>query len=144
MTITRVQPDDHHHLQKIAKLLVAASKIVTVTGAGISTNAGIPDFRSKNKKGIYSTGYRDLFRSSALSHPEDRRLFYRHIADMRRAAERANPTRTHHFIRDLRDSGKLVRDYTPRTSTALKTRLASRPTRERAREVDLVSTEGPG
>lgn len=42
MTLTRVQPDDHHHLQKIAKLLVAASKIVTVTGAGISTNAGIP------------------------------------------------------------------------------------------------------
>lgn len=31
---------------------------------------------------------------------------------MRRAAERANPTRTHRFIRDLRDSGKLVRDYT--------------------------------
>jgi len=42
MTITDVQPNDHHHLQSIADLLGAASKIVTVTGAGISTNAGIP------------------------------------------------------------------------------------------------------
>ncbi|KAK4096878.1 DHS-like NAD/FAD-binding domain-containing protein [Parathielavia hyrcaniae] len=31
---------------------------------------------------------------------------------MRRAAENANPTRTHHFICGLRDSGRLVRDYT--------------------------------
>lgn len=31
---------------------------------------------------------------------------------MRRVAENANPTRTHHFIPNLRDSGKLVRDYT--------------------------------
>jgi hypothetical protein len=42
MTIAHVLPDDHHHLQSIANLLGAASKIVTVTGAGISTNAGIP------------------------------------------------------------------------------------------------------
>ena len=42
MTITRVQPNDHHHLQSIADLLATVSKIVTVTGAGISTNAGIP------------------------------------------------------------------------------------------------------
>ncbi len=42
MTITDVQPNDHHHLQSIADLLGAASKIVTVTGAGISTKAGIP------------------------------------------------------------------------------------------------------
>ncbi|KAL2168374.1 hypothetical protein VTG60DRAFT_7353 [Thermothelomyces hinnuleus] len=76
MAITHVRPNDDHHLQKIANLLGAVSKIVTVTGAGISTNAGIP------------------------------------------VAKDANPTRTHRFIRGLRDSGK-------------------------AREVDLVSVEGP-
>ena len=42
MTITHVRPNDHHHLQEISDVLGAKSKIVTVTGAGISTNAGIP------------------------------------------------------------------------------------------------------
>jgi len=42
MAIIHVQMDDGVHLQSIANLLSAASKIVTVTGAGISTNAGIP------------------------------------------------------------------------------------------------------
>lgn len=42
MAITHVRPDDGLHLQSIASLFGATSKIVTVTGAGISTNAGIP------------------------------------------------------------------------------------------------------
>ncbi|KAL2129654.1 hypothetical protein VTI74DRAFT_7488 [Chaetomium olivicolor] len=113
MTVTRVRPKDHNHLQNIANLLGAASKIVTVTGAGNSTNAGVPDFRSKN--GLYSSGYRRLFHSSVLFDPNRRRLLYRRIADMRRTAENANPTRTCHFIRALRDSSKLVQDYIQNT-----------------------------
>lgn len=42
MAITYVRPDDRLHLQSIASLFSAASKIVTVTGAGISTNTSIP------------------------------------------------------------------------------------------------------
>lgn len=42
MAITHLRPNDHYHLQNIANLLGAASKTVTVTGAGIDTNAGIP------------------------------------------------------------------------------------------------------
>ncbi|KAK4034071.1 DHS-like NAD/FAD-binding domain-containing protein [Parachaetomium inaequale] len=110
MTFAHVLPNDHHHLQGIADILGAASKIVTVTGAGISTNAGIPDFRSKN--GSYSWGHRGLFNSSVLFDPERRHLFNQNITKMRRVAERAVPTRTHHFIRGLRDAGRLVRHYT--------------------------------
>lgn len=58
MTIVRVGPDDALQLQKIASLLGSAQKLVTVAGAGISTNAGIPDFRSK--QGLYSLIGRDL------------------------------------------------------------------------------------
>jgi hypothetical protein len=39
--------------QKIAELLAATQNTVVVTGAGISTEAGIPDFRGE--KGIYRT-----------------------------------------------------------------------------------------
>ncbi|PSR82836.1 hypothetical protein BD289DRAFT_295481 [Coniella lustricola] len=40
------------HLQRIADALWKAKKVVVITGAGISTNSGIPDFRSEN--GLYS------------------------------------------------------------------------------------------
>ncbi|KAK4243122.1 DHS-like NAD/FAD-binding domain-containing protein [Corynascus novoguineensis] len=106
----RGSSDDYHYLQIIANFLGTISKIVTVIGAGISTDIGIPDFRSKT--GIYSLVDRHLFYSSVLFNPESRSLFYRRIADIRRDAKNANPTKTHHFIRNLHDSGKLVRDYT--------------------------------
>ena len=37
-----VRPDDGELLQAIANALVKAKKVVVVTGAGISTNSGIP------------------------------------------------------------------------------------------------------
>jgi hypothetical protein len=42
MTIIHVRPNDDLRLQGIASLFNGARKVVTVTGAGISTNAGIP------------------------------------------------------------------------------------------------------
>lgn len=69
MTILEVREDDNRQLQNIANTLAAAKKVVVITGAGISTNCGIPvglrclngklktdynqqDFRSK--EGLYS------------------------------------------------------------------------------------------
>lgn len=42
MPTTHVQPDSHEELQGIANALLKARKVVVVTGAGISTNSGIP------------------------------------------------------------------------------------------------------
>lgn len=44
---------DSSILKKIGKMLAASKNTVVVTGAGISTEAGIPDFRGEN--GIYRT-----------------------------------------------------------------------------------------
>ncbi|MCJ1389654.1 hypothetical protein MMC18_002511 [Xylographa bjoerkii] len=69
MAITKADLDTPHHLQEVADVLAGARKIVVITGAGISTNCGIPvsivkkwelnkadlvlqDFRSKD--GLYS------------------------------------------------------------------------------------------
>jgi thiamine pyrophosphate-dependent acetolactate synthase large subunit-like protein len=38
---THVKPDDETTLGKIAKAVTRAKKIIIITGAGISTNAGI-------------------------------------------------------------------------------------------------------
>lgn len=42
MPTLEVQPDNAESLQLIANALVKARKVVVVTGAGISTNSGIP------------------------------------------------------------------------------------------------------
>lgn len=42
MTIVEVKKEDNRQLQNIANTLAAAKKVVVVTGAGISTNCGIP------------------------------------------------------------------------------------------------------
>ncbi|KAL2259841.1 hypothetical protein VTK26DRAFT_6331 [Humicola hyalothermophila] len=52
MPTTHVQPGCDSLLQDIANSLWKARKVVVITGAGISTNSGIPDFRSEN--GLYS------------------------------------------------------------------------------------------
>ncbi|KAL8795933.1 MAG: hypothetical protein Q9195_001677 [Heterodermia aff. obscurata] len=52
MTILNVDRDDNRQLQNVANIMAAANKVVVVTGAGISTNCGIPDFRSK--EGLYA------------------------------------------------------------------------------------------
>ncbi|CAK7266628.1 NAD-dependent deacetylase hst3 [Sporothrix epigloea] len=52
MPTSQVLPGSAELLQEIADALWKAKKVVVVTGAGISTNSGIPDFRSKN--GLYS------------------------------------------------------------------------------------------
>lgn len=52
MPTIHVQAGSSAQLQEIADSLWKAKKVVIVTGAGISTNSGIPDFRSEN--GLYS------------------------------------------------------------------------------------------
>ncbi|KAL2163917.1 hypothetical protein VTH06DRAFT_3129 [Thermothelomyces fergusii] len=52
MPTTYVAPGCDPLLQDIANTLWKSRKIVVITGAGISTNSGIPDFRSEN--GLYS------------------------------------------------------------------------------------------
>ncbi|KAH8803213.1 hypothetical protein F5884DRAFT_499792 [Xylogone sp. PMI_703] len=52
MPTVNVGPESFPELQLIADALAGSKKVVVITGAGISTNCGIPDFRSEN--GLYS------------------------------------------------------------------------------------------
>ncbi|KAI0832293.1 DHS-like NAD/FAD-binding domain-containing protein [Hypoxylon sp. FL0890] len=52
MPMLAVKPTSSELLQHVADSLGKARKVVIITGAGISTNSGIPDFRSEN--GLYS------------------------------------------------------------------------------------------
>ena len=52
MPLQEILPSDDRTLQDIADLLVKSHRVVVITGAGISTSCGIPDFRSKD--GLYN------------------------------------------------------------------------------------------
>ena len=84
-------------IQKLAKLLKSASKPVIFTGAGISTNSGIPDYRSgmntssKTGPGIKNFKEDDSFRQRVL--------------DSRKKTQIARPSYSHLAIAELINKG---------------------------------------
>lgn len=107
MAIIHLQLEDRLHLQSIASLFGAASKIVTIAGAGISTNAGIPVRIPASFPGHLSPDLGPpiekwclfprpsscllLFLGSLRS--KMRPLFYSGITKMRQEIKHASPTR---------------------------------------------------
>jgi len=94
-------------------LLKKSKNIIVITGAGISTSLGIPDFRSKDI-GLY-TALQELGRSDPQE-VFDIELFRREPDIFYSIAKRILPetTRfspTHSFIRLLQDKGKLLTNY---------------------------------
>lgn len=97
-----------------AKLLNSAKNVLVITGAGISTSLGIPDFRSKD------SGFYTKLREKGFAEPEDvfelglfdedPTTFYSLAGDI--LPEVGKWTPTHQFIRLLQDKNKLLRNYT--------------------------------
>ncbi|KAI3333801.1 DHS-like NAD/FAD-binding domain-containing protein [Ustulina deusta] len=92
-------------LQTIADALSGARKIVTIAGAGISTAAGIPDFRSSG--GLYADGA--LFKEAAFFDSRRAQLLKTALR-IRDLAVSREPTETHRWLASLRS--KLLRCYT--------------------------------
>jgi len=101
-------PDD---LATTGDLLANAKRIAVLTGAGISTDAGIPDFRGPN--GLW-TKNPDAERASTIGHyledEEARRASWRMRLDQRLTD--AQPTAGHRALVDLEHQGRLVRVVT--------------------------------
>eukprot|EP00440_Ansanella_granifera_P019941 gb/GFBE01021667.1/.p1 GENE.gb/GFBE01021667.1/~~gb/GFBE01021667.1/.p1 ORF type:complete len:462 (+),score=96.80 gb/GFBE01021667.1/:1-1386(+) len=105
----------HFDLDGIAKyMLQGVRNVIVMCGAGISTSAGIPDFRSSD--GLYATLFAQY---PSLKRPEDMFSlsyfrqnpwpFYDRCREMWPGKFR--PTPCHHFLKLLQDKGVLLRCY---------------------------------
>ena len=96
-------------VRALSELLKESEFIVAFTGAGISTESGIPDFRSKD--GIW-TKMQPIEFQDFISSAEMRRESWRRKADFGGVMEQAVPNDGHIALKTLHDRGKLKRVVT--------------------------------
>ena len=90
---------------KVADLIINAGRIVVFTGAGISTESGIPDFRSPG--GLWSRfDPEDFTYQKFVSSPETRRKQWQMFRERFQAGE-VKPNPAHYAIAELNRLGKL-------------------------------------
>jgi NAD-dependent deacetylase len=92
-------------IERLAQLIIQSKKAIVFTGAGISTESGIPDFRSPG--GIWSRyDPEDFTIQKFLSGPAARRTIWKMSVEGGLLTE-AEPNLAHHAIAELHQLGKL-------------------------------------
>lgn len=93
-------------IEYFRRLVDQSENIVALTGAGISTNAGIPDFRGP--QGLYVTKRYDpdiIFDITYFK--RDPKPFFEFARDFIRLEETITPTAAHFYLAELERQGKL-------------------------------------
>ncbi|KAL1408737.1 hypothetical protein Q8F55_005550 [Vanrija albida] len=106
--------DDEPDLETVVRRVRGARRIVVVCGAGISTAASIPDFRSASGLFSGSKGHnvKDLFDFKSTKSPHLLAKHHALLTELYEKASKAAPTQFHKLLASLNDEGRLLRCYT--------------------------------
>lgn len=106
--------EQYNTIDDAAQLLRRSRNIMVITGAGISTSLGIPDFRSR-QGGFYTrlveagfSGGEELFEIENFDNTPE--VFFQYAGEILPNCKRVSPT--HAFIRLLQDKDRLQTNYT--------------------------------
>ncbi|ODV94084.1 hypothetical protein PACTADRAFT_50973 [Pachysolen tannophilus NRRL Y-2460] len=145
-----VDERDKSQLSLISRAILKSRKIVTLTGAGISCNAGIPDFRSS--EGLYNmvktkhpnciVKGKDLFDISLFRSEETLKIFCTFMESLYSHTMKANPTDTHKFLKKLYDKKKLIKCYTQNIDGIERKLDLNTGTELNWKELDVVQLHG--
>src|SRR4030042_2423749 len=93
-------------VDKVAALILESSRVVVFTGAGISTESGIPDFRSPD--GIWTKFDPDDFTiQKFMSSDKTRRMQWQMMAEGT-LLKGAEPNKAHYAVAELEKLGKMT------------------------------------
>lgn len=95
-------------IEKVADLIVNSKRIVVFVGAGLSTESGIPDFRSPG--GVWDKyDPEDFYFQNFLSSQVSREKYWQMATEMYEAMKDAKPNQAHLAVAELEKLGKLDR-----------------------------------
>jgi NAD-dependent deacetylase len=95
-----------HKIDEVARLISGAKKVVVFVGAGLSTESGIPDFRSPG--GVWDRyDPADFDFQNFLSRESSREKYWQMATEMYEAMKDAQPNSGHMAVAELERLGKL-------------------------------------
>jgi NAD-dependent deacetylase len=98
---------EQEKIRQAGRLIAESKRIVVFTGAGISTESGIPDFRSPG--GIWSQyNPNDLTYQSFRSHERYRQLYWQFDRERFPAMRDAQPNAAHRAVAEIEKSGRML------------------------------------
>ena len=84
--------------KEIIKLITSSSKIIVLTGAGISTESGLPDFRSKDG---FWTKNKPIQFQEFIDNEEKQRLSWSRNIELHKILKEINPNIGHTFVEKI-------------------------------------------
>jgi NAD-dependent deacetylase len=97
--------DNEHLAEQVAELIVKSQRLVVFTGAGVSTESGIPDFRGKD--GIWTKmDPEDFTIQRFVARPEVRKMQWKLLSEGGLVKD-VKPNAAHYAIAELEKLGKL-------------------------------------
>ena len=98
--------EEMNKLMNIKNMIEKSKKLLVVTGAGISTESGVPDYRSPN--GSYSKGHKPtLYQDFVKCDFKKKRFWFRSMVYYKFTYNRVSPNNAHYLLKKFEDKGKI-------------------------------------